>query len=76
MNPILCFDNEPRNKDIVKQIGRAIELNNAVVIYPESVEGKDINDMVLSGYDVAQLVESNICAGATAKLKYVHWKKC
>jgi transcription elongation factor Elf1 len=73
---VLVFDNEPRNKDIVKQIGKAVDAGYSIVIYPETVEQKDINDMVLAGIDVRALVESNIYTGLSAKLKFITWKKC
>jgi hypothetical protein len=73
---VLIFDNEPRNKDIVKQIGRAIENNCSVVIFPEDTAGKDINEMVLNGIDVESLVMNNVYKGPAAKLKFMTWKRC
>ena len=36
---------------------------------------KDINDMFLKGYNVQQLVDSNIYQGLQAKIKLTDWKK-
>ena len=74
-NPVYVYDNEPRNREIVKRIAAKIESGNPVVIYPESVNVKDINDMVLSGLDVQNLIECNTYKGLQAKLKFTSWKK-
>ena len=39
---VLIYDNEPRNKDIVKQITKAIKEQFQIVIWPATIESKDI----------------------------------
>lgn len=73
---VLVFDNEPRNKDIVKQVERAINSGYSVVIWPNDISQKDINDMVLGGLDVRSIIENNTYSGPTAKLKFIEWRKC
>ncbi len=46
---ILIFDREPRNKEIVKMMQDAIKLEYNVVIWPDNIQGKDINEMIMSG---------------------------
>jgi hypothetical protein len=72
---IWVFDNEPRNREIVNRISKTIDRGDKVVIWPSSIREKDINDMVLSGHSVQQLVESNTYKGLEAKLKFTTWKK-
>ena len=74
-NYIWVYDNEPRNKQIVDRITAAIDRGDQVVIWPDGIEEKDINDMVLAGHNPASLVESNTYQGLQAKLKLSHWKK-
>jgi predicted RNA-binding Zn-ribbon protein involved in translation (DUF1610 family) len=74
-NPIYIYDNEPRNKEIVNRISKTIDRGYQVVIWPDHINVKDINDMVMSGLDVQNLVESNIYSGLQAKLKFTNWKK-
>ena len=72
---IWIFDNEPRNREIVARISKAISRGDQVVIWPKNIQQKDINDMHLAGHDVQTLVESNIYQGLQATLKFNDWKK-
>lgn len=72
---VFVYDNEPRNREIVAKIGKVIEGGGRVVIWPSSIKEKDLNDMVLAGRNVKNVVESNIYSGLEAKLKFTTWKK-
>ena len=72
---IWVYDNEPRNQQIVSRISSAIDGGDKVVIWPDNIQQKDINDMVLAGHDVNTLVECNSYQGLEAKLKLSQWKK-
>jgi hypothetical protein len=74
-NYIWVFDNEPRNREIVERINKAINRGDKVVIWPNNIVQKDINDMVLSGHQVQDIVESNTFQGLQAKLNFTNWKK-
>ena len=74
-NPVWIYDNEPRNNEIVGRIGRTIDNGDSVVIWPNGIDDKDINDMVMSGLDVQSVIESNTYSGLEAKLKFNTWKK-
>ena len=73
--PVWVYDNEPRNKEITTRISNTIDRGESVVIFPNNVREKDINDMVLAGHDVQNMVESNTYKGLEAKLKFNNWKK-
>ena len=72
---IYTYDNEPRNKEIVGRIERCIRDNKRVVIWPNNIKQKDINDMVLSGHDVMDVLESNTYSGLKAQLQFNTWKR-
>jgi hypothetical protein len=72
---IWVFDNEPRNREIINRISKVINRGNKVVIWPNNIEQKDINDMVLAGRDVQSIVEYNVYSGLEATLKLNNWKK-
>lgn len=78
-NATLVIDNEPRNKDIAKQLAKYIDLGYNVVMYPDTVQEKDINDMILAGRspeEVLELINTNTFSGMQAKLRFSDWKKC
>ena len=74
-NPVYVYDNEPRNREIVKRIQNCIERGESVIIWPNTITEKDINDMVLAGHDVMSVLKSNTYSGLEAKLKFTTWKK-
>ncbi len=74
-NYIWVYDNEPRNREIVGRLSRSIDRGDKVVIWPNNILQKDINDMVLAGHDVQSLVESNVYQGLKAKVKLTDWKR-
>lgn len=75
---VLIYDNEPRNKEIVKQMEKAIEEHYNVLIWPEMVEAKDINDMILEGFspfEIEDIIEKHTFVNLRAKMEFVNWKK-
>ena len=75
-NITYILDNEPRNKEIIKKMETLIETDNEVVIWPESINEKDINDMVLAGQqDIQNTIYKNTFTGLTAKVKLSAWKR-
>ena len=74
-NIIFVYDNEPRNREIVRRVEGCINRNEKVVIWQSNIVDKDINDMVLAGHDVMSVVELNTYSGLEAKIKFNNWKK-
>ena len=72
---VWIYDNEPRNAEIHSRISRVIDRGEKVVIWPSFIKEKDINDMILSGLNVQNMIESNTYSGLEAKLKFTTWKK-
>lgn len=72
---VFVYDNEPRNNEITSRIENHINSGDNVVIWPDNIKEKDINDMILAGHLVQNIVESNVYSGLTAKLKFNEWKK-
>ena len=75
---VIVYDNEPRNKEIVKKYEKAIDQGYTVCMWPESIEQKDINDMVLAGLEpnkVVDIINQNAYSGLEAKLRFQLWKK-
>ena len=74
-DPVWVYDNEPRSKEITTRISSTIDRGERVVIWPNNILEKDINDMVLAGHDVQSIVESNVYHGLKAKLQFNTWKR-
>ena len=72
---VFVYDNEPRNREIVNRISKCISRGERVVIWPSGIVDKDINDMVLSGLNVMDVLKSNTYSGLEAKIKFNNWKK-
>ena len=66
------FDNEPRNKEIVKRMYKVIEQDFNVVIWPEELQLKDVNDMILSGLTKIEL-QDIISNNTYSKLSALAW---
>jgi len=77
-NVVLIYDNEPRNKEIVKQMEKAIDDHYKVVIWPDMIDCKDINDMVLDGFspdEIQDIITNHTYQNLMAKLQFTNWKK-
>ena len=74
----IIFDNEPRNKEICKQIEKILKQGRRIVIWPDSIRHKDINDMIIAGYtkeQIQQIITDNTFSGAAAQLRFAEWRK-
>jgi len=72
---IWILDNEPRNREIVNRVDKLIDGGNKIVIWPSNIIEKDINDMIISGHNIMDVLKSNIYSGLSAKIKFNTWKK-
>ena len=75
---IIIFDNEPRNREICKQMDSCIRFYKKIVIWPGSMKHKDINDMIMAGYtkkQIQEIINDNTFSGAAAQLRFAEWKK-
>ena len=74
----IIFDNERRNKELLKQIDKTIDRGYKVVLWPDNVKEKDINDMILSGktkHEIKSTIENNTYQGNMAKIRLTTWRK-
>ena len=74
----IIFDNERRNKEVLKQIEKTITKGYKVVLWPDDIKEKDINEMILSGMtkeDVKRIITKNTYQGNMALIKLTTWRK-
>lgn len=77
-NLVIVYDNEPRSKETVKKLDKAILNGYNVCIWPENMEHKDINDMVLAGLTtdfISHIIKTNTYRDLSAKLALQKWSK-
>jgi hypothetical protein len=72
---VFVYDNEKRNKEIVNRMQKAIDKGYEIVIWPDNLQEKDLNEMYVAGHDVQSLVEFNTYSGLQAQIKLTEWKK-
>jgi len=75
-NDIIIIDNQPKNKEVCDILHTHITKGHNVVIWPDNIEQKDINEMVLAGLDVEGIINYNTFSNLQAELKYTNWRKC
>ena len=74
----MIFDNEPRNKQIIDRMEKVVDKKFNLVVWPKTLDIKDINDMIISGKTSAQiqrLIYNNTYCGLEALQQINNWKK-
>jgi len=72
------FDNEPRNREIIKRMYKVIEGNYNIVIWPKEIQSKDVNDLIMSGKTISEvndIISNNTYSKLSALTKLNDWKK-
>jgi len=73
------FDNEPRNKEIIKRMSKVIDDGYNVVIWPKDLQLKDVNDLIISGLtkrEIADIISTNTYSKLSALTQLNDYKKC
>lgn len=73
--PVYVYDNEPRNQEIHSRMSKVIKEGYSIVIWPDTIKQKDVNDAVLAGINVEDVLSKNIYKDLEAQLKFNYWKK-
>ena len=77
-NAIIVYDCETRNKEVIHNMRSAIAGNYKIVIWPSYIKHKDINDLILAGYEqreIEKILKENTFKGLEAELRLNVWKK-
>ena len=75
---VYLIDNEPRNEAVVTTIGKLLDQDKKVCIWPDHIKHKDLNDMIMGGMTekvLLQTIKENTVSGLTGKIKFNNWKK-
>ena len=77
-NFVLVYDNQPRNIELCKIMDKMIHSGYKVVVWPNNLQYKDINDMILGNLtvdEVMKIINENTYSKLSAKLKFNEWRK-
>jgi len=77
-NATLIFDNEPRNREILKIMEKASRHNFSVCVWDKKIKENDINDMIQGGMsetDLLDTINKNTFSGLKLQLKINEWKR-
>lgn len=72
---IFIYDNEKRKKEIVDRMEKVINKGHSIVIWPNDLKSKDVNDMILENIPVMDIIKNNTFRGLQAKIKFNGWKR-
>ena len=77
-NLVVVYDNEPRNVETRKKMERAIINGYTVCVWPDNLEHKDVNDMILAGLSsdfVRYIIDTHSFSDLRARLEITKWSK-
>jgi transcription elongation factor Elf1 len=75
---VIVYDNEPRSRETVKKIDKAIMQGYNVCIWPDNLDAKDVNDMVLSGLSsefIKHIIDTHTYRDLAAKVALTKWSR-
>lgn len=75
---VVVYDNEPRSRETIKKLDKAIMQGYNVCIWPDNLEHKDINDMILAGMSsefIEYIIRQNTYRDLAAKMALTKWSK-
>jgi len=77
-NVVFIYDNERRNKEIVNKMTKVLSKGFSIVVWPDDIKFKDINDMIVGGISldrILDIINKNTFNGLQARLKINQWKR-
>jgi len=75
---VYLIDNEPRNEAVVLTIGKLLDQDKKVCVWPDHIKHKDLNDMIMAGIsekELIKIIKENTVSGLSGKIKFNNWKK-
>jgi hypothetical protein len=77
-NLVIVYDNEPRSRETIKKLDKSILQGYNVCIFPDNLEHKDVNDMILAGLSpefIKHIIDTHTYKDLAAKLALTKWSK-
>lgn len=74
-NVVVIYDNEKRNPQIFEKYKKSIKKGYNILIYPNHIKGKDINEIIINEEcNIDLLLKHNVYSGIEAQIKLSSWK--
>ena len=76
---VFVFDNEPRNKQIIDRMYKVIDDDYKMVVWPDNIKEKDINEMIMNGKtkeQIQKIISDNTYSGLSALTQLNSYKRC
>tara|TARA_B100000686_G_scaffold349742_1_gene443848 strand:- start:3040 stop:4047 length:1008 start_codon:yes stop_codon:yes gene_type:complete len=77
-NIVFVYDNEKRNQEIVNKMLKVLSKGFRIVVWPDTIKYKDINDMIVAGENLDHIydtINENTFEGLQARLRINQWKR-
>jgi transcription elongation factor Elf1 len=77
-NMVIVYDNEPRSRETIKKLDKAVMQGYNICIWPDNFEHKDINDAILAGLSaefIEYIIRQNTYKDLAAKMALTRWSK-
>lgn len=75
---VFVYDNEKRNSQVCSNMEKTIKLGHKIFIWPRAIGEKDINEMVINGWDpeeINMMIVKHAYMGMEADLRMTMWRK-
>lgn len=72
------LDNQPRNREVIGKYSKYIAAGERICIWPSNIQFKDINEMVVNGYEpraIKEIIDTNSFSGIQATIRFNQYKK-
>ena len=54
---------------------KTIQEGHSIVIWPNDLKFKDVNDMIIAGLNPKEIIQNNTFRGLEARAKLIGWKR-
>lgn len=74
----IVLDNQPRSKQVISKYAKYLSQGADVVIWPDHITSKDVNQMILDGFTASQVLEiiqQRTFNGLMGEIELNKWKK-
>lgn len=75
---VLIPDRDVRNRDVMRNVAKMIDMKYNVCLFPNTLSGKDINELIMTGTtpsEIQYIIYTHTFFDLRAKLEFAQWKR-